>query len=283
MKETTSCRQCGKEFEVYPSTLKAGRGIYCSRECYGAARSQRFRGQNQPRFNQIERHCLSCGKSFRATRSLVEKGYGKYCCKKCADAAMKGRGPRWKGGPDLHKCLVCGKEFEVNPYQVRRGFGKYCSRKCAGQARRNKVKTSCLLCGAEFLVVPSKLEIGEGKYCSRRCSSTALGMQHSGENNPFWKGGPENRTCETCGKEFEIQRRRVGKTPSRFCSYNCYWVFMKGDLLVKERMAGVRAEAETKYPTKLESQGYSILDSIGIDYRKQYKVADKFLVDAARA
>ena len=281
MKAKVNCRQCGKEFEVQPSTLKAGRGIYCSRKGFGEARSHRFVVENHPRWNRIEKLCLSCGKPFYAKRYLVEKGYGKYCSKKWADKALKGESSSlWKGGPDVHECPVCGREFEVYPYQVKRGVGKYCSKKCAGEARRKRVKTLCLHCGAEFLVIPSKLKAGEGKYCSKRCAGTALGIQQSGERNPFWKGGPEKRICETCGKEFEIQRRRVGKTPSRFCSYNCYWVFMQGDAQVKERMEEVRAEAETKYPTKLESQGYSILDSIGIDYRKQCKVADKFLVDA---
>lgn len=280
MKVTVKCKQCGKEFEVYPSTIKAGGGIYCSRKCHGEAMSQQVRGVNHPRWNRIERNCGFCGKPFYAPRHLVEKGYGKYCTKKCADQAMKGKGPLWKGGPDKHKCLVCGAAFEVSPYQTKRGFGKFCSKKCAGEARRNKVKAVCILCGTEFLVVPSKLAAGEGKYCSRDCFHKAHGMQQSGDNNPFWKGGPENRTCETCGIEFPIGRGRVGRTPSRFCSYDCYWIFMKRDAQVKERMAVVRAEAETKYPTSLETLGYSILDSIGADYTKQCRVANKFLVDA---
>ena len=27
------CKECGKEFFTYPSKIRQGRGVYCSREC----------------------------------------------------------------------------------------------------------------------------------------------------------------------------------------------------------------------------------------------------------
>ena len=40
-----------------------------------------------------------------------------------------------------------------------------------------------------------------------------------GKNNPNWKGGTVEQTCEQCGKTFKVKPNMVGKT--RFCSRDC--------------------------------------------------------------
>jgi very-short-patch-repair endonuclease len=243
--------------------------------------SKTNRGKGHPRWNRIEAVCQQCGKPFGAKKTLVEKGYGKYCSKRCADQALKGGGPRWKGGPVTVNCAICNKEFEAPKYLLEKGQGKYCSRRCAGLARRNKVTATCEVCGREFNVVPSKIKAGEGKYCSRACFHKAHGPKQTAKNNPNWKGGTATRTCAVCGQAFDVRHVLIKQSSVRFCSYDCYWAFMKEDEGVKDRMRDVAQQQEQqKGPNKLELAGYAILDSIGVPYVRQKKLAEKFVVDA---
>jgi len=79
------CQQCGEEFEAYFSTLKIGKGKFCSQECYASWLSESMKGENSifwkggisffpycKKFNNefkervrdfFERICFLCGKT----------------------------------------------------------------------------------------------------------------------------------------------------------------------------------------------------------------------------
>jgi hypothetical protein len=109
------CKQCGEEFETYPSIMKKGKGKYCSKKCYGISQ------QGKTPWNKIEKVniiCKKCNKTFVD----YNKRCRKYCCKKCADmdriTLLK------------NECKQCGKIFDIKPFQNDHGIGNYCSSKC---------------------------------------------------------------------------------------------------------------------------------------------------------
>ena len=53
----------------------------------------------------------------------------------------------------------------------------------------------------------------------------ALGRRVDGANNPNWKGGPIDKICEICGKEYQARR---AQHKSRFCSLQCVGIFQRG-------------------------------------------------------
>lgn len=64
------CLNCNKEFWVWPSHIKRGRGKYCSKECWYAGKS-------------IIKKCPTCKKEFKVWISRIRKKRGLYCSRKC--------------------------------------------------------------------------------------------------------------------------------------------------------------------------------------------------------
>jgi len=102
-----NCKQCGKEFYTIPSTIKRGKGLYCSREC-----------KYKSMITIVSVKCLICGKEFYAHPSNIERGKGLYCSKRCYTDS--------KITKTMRHCLVCGKEFDAPPSIIERGGGLYC-------------------------------------------------------------------------------------------------------------------------------------------------------------
>jgi hypothetical protein len=65
---TRICPQCRNEFQVYPSRIKAGKGLFCSAKCYHLS-------------TRKYRICQWCGNTYKPT------GAKKYCSYKCSHAA----------------------------------------------------------------------------------------------------------------------------------------------------------------------------------------------------
>ena len=71
------CKNCGKEFEVYP--YRAITAKVCSYACNGALKKKKGR---------IKRKCGFCGKTFLALRSQVMHRAAKYCSRQCGYDGM---------------------------------------------------------------------------------------------------------------------------------------------------------------------------------------------------
>lgn len=79
----------------------------------------------------------------------------------------------------------------------------------------------CLNCGKIFSGKPPR------KYCSHKCFSDHCLKNKVREKHHRYLGHT-TRTCEQCGKVFEITVRLLRKGRGRFCSLGCWHSFHKG-------------------------------------------------------
>lgn len=128
------CLECDKEFRVAPSVVKAGHGLYCSKECGGAARTKFLVGEKSTnwRGGKVKCICLICKKEFTVNQGIIRRGWGKYCSQKCQNIGYSlnhsgENGSRWEGG----------KSFEPYCYKFNSTFKEYI---------RNKFDRKCYLC-----------------------------------------------------------------------------------------------------------------------------------------
>jgi len=161
----------------------------------------------------VSKKCAQCGKSFVVKSNNPSQ---KYCSTDCRDESMKDR--------VVVYCAHCGKPREVIRCRAEASEKHYCSQRCQGLDKIGKPPTNkigatstCPICGTVFSYAPSTRQ----RYCSRKCADKANGERSKLAPRKTQK---VKRTCEQCGKEFEIQPsalNRSGYTMGRFCSRAC--------------------------------------------------------------
>lgn len=108
MKIKRVCKRCGKIFFKFPCRIKAGRGVYCSKECVKIS---------------VSYHCKGCGKKlFTAPSELKYKSHNQYCNRECFT----------KRKNITRICPTCKKTFTVWACRKK----KYCGSKCWGEGIR---------------------------------------------------------------------------------------------------------------------------------------------------
>ncbi len=129
-----------KGFVVMRGEHNKGRGKYCCKECMIEMFKIKFKGNNNPAWDNKKVECIcqnpKCPngidgqpKEFYEFFYAIKMGYGKYCCGKCYHDATKGKdSPNWKGGLIKCVCLTCGKIFYRKLSIVKMGWGKFCCR-----------------------------------------------------------------------------------------------------------------------------------------------------------
>jgi len=123
-------------------------------------------------------------------------------------------------------CVVCGKSFEIwQAWLKRPGDGKYCSRECADKGRHTGEVLTCEVCGKKFYAPKNRL--GTQHFCSKKCMGIAMSQKQNGTDNPYWRGGQQERKCEYCGKTFLTYGYRG--TNIRFCSSECDYASREAD------------------------------------------------------
>lgn len=140
-KQSTSCLECGGQFEYYPSSKK---GLYCPdcMEKYGNSLfaennlpSDMPSGKNHPTWNREEVECSWCGETKTVTQSEFERNEEFFCDEECMSdwrsENWSGEDhPLWKGGEiddyggkwpairekarqrDGYECVICSKSRE---------------------------------------------------------------------------------------------------------------------------------------------------------------------------
>lgn len=113
------CPVCGTAFKVWPSRLKHGRGIHCSKECQSIAQRGKM---EKPKVNLV---CIGCGVEFeRSPSQLRAVGAGKFCTRECRDEHWNGElNPNWQDGSGVYKR---GPHW----YSIRRGILKRDNHEC---------------------------------------------------------------------------------------------------------------------------------------------------------
>lgn len=164
-------------------------------------------------YPNITRRCAQCGATF-AVKSNNPKQ--KYCCIDCRSAAQRDRITVY--------CAYCGKPKEVARSNAEHYDKHYCDMRCLGADRvgtepANKIGMTkvCPICGTTFNCAPSTGQ----QFCSKKCADKANGER---QRLAPRKVPAVQRTCEQCGKAFEIKPsalNRSGYTMGRFCSRAC--------------------------------------------------------------
>jgi len=205
-KVKTTCQQCGKEFEIWPCRIRAGRDKFCSKVCEGRWRSEHIRGKNHHAYNRVPRTCEQCGKTFEVAPNVVERGGGRFCSRDCqnrrrSENLIGEKSANWKGGDARVVCSQCGIEFDVPRRNVKTDRGNFCSKDCYVQWQAENVPSgkdspywervtcSCEVCGKEFEKKPSVIADGKGRFCSKECYSIWESKSFQGSSNPNWRGG----------------------------------------------------------------------------------------------
>lgn len=147
-----------------------------------------------------------------------------YACPTCEETfdSEKGRNLHhyFKHGESLvtetAECQHCGSEFE---YYTGDSNGQFCSRKCLRATEIGRHESECDFCGDTFEYYPSS---EPGRYCSYSCKA----RDKTGEENPFWNGGPVTLECVICGAEFETERSTQDSRET--CSTECMGIKRAG-------------------------------------------------------
>lgn len=176
-------RVCSSCKKTLPQNLE----LFCCRECHYASMRKR-----------ITVTCHGCKNSFEIKPYL--KRSANYCSVKCYRQSTLNKVER--------KCIVCDRIFTAKGYLVKDGFGKFCSRKCQNKTnveRRQTIK--CRQCGKSIIKSPSVAKLT--KFCSKTC--------HYNYMRDY-----VTRTCNHCGKEFQLPTWETKKGKGMFCSRYCY-------------------------------------------------------------
>ena len=161
-------------------------------------------------------------------------------------------------------CQKCGKISTK-----RRPDGqKFCSLECYRASPKPDRKTGrvrqCGTCGKSIWIKPSMEK--PINYCSVVCFNKA--QSHKVQY-----------TCKVCGSPFEWSPSRgtsAKKNPT-YCSVECRTACPKWKR--NAVIAGNLAQQNSKAPTALEIAGCALLDALGVEYKTQVLICDKFTVD----
>jgi very-short-patch-repair endonuclease/endogenous inhibitor of DNA gyrase (YacG/DUF329 family) len=157
----------------------------------------------------VKKICQNCGKEFWVPMSREN---AMFCSRRCYDEYRVNQGTR----KVKVRCQNCGKEFKAIRWVVDKAGRKFCSRECYWESMRDeKVLVTCLNCGKEFEV--DKERANSRKFCSVECRK---------EYNKK-KTIKIRVQCINCGKEFEVSPYKVKQGRGKFCSRECYYVYVK--------------------------------------------------------
>ena len=178
MKIKLICKQCGKEFHVYPSRKDRK---FCSRKCYDKWQSKNLLGENNPNWKgKIKLICQQCKKEYYVYSR--RKDTSRFCSFECKGEWMrenlKGENsPNWKGGNIISICLECNKEYYIK--SSIKDISHFCSRECRSKwISKNRsgenspyykgyILLICEQCGKEYYVYPYREK--QSRFCSKEC------------------------------------------------------------------------------------------------------------------
>jgi very-short-patch-repair endonuclease len=159
-------------------------------------------------------------------------------------------------------CLGCGKVITDHMPPNKR----YCSKTCYRCLPRLYAKTGnmvkCTICGNLVYVPLSRLHRSEHLFCS---------PEHANE----WQARNKTKcVCKSCGIQFNRSASMISKNGITYCSSHCRDV----DPDRHEQLMQMIVKQQSL--NNIERRGYTLLDSLGVEYQSQYIIGSKFCVDA---
>lgn len=122
----------------------------------------------------------------------------------------------------FRNCLVCTKEFHTIPAKVKVGKGKFCSKICylIDHSKNTWSKGVCKGCKKEFQYHTYRKQT----CCSLSCNAKYR-LDKNNERTLFLK------PCNQCQKEFLTKPERIKSGRGKYCSRDCYAVWMSENRL----------------------------------------------------
>lgn len=213
--ERWQCENCGKPIPADRGGIHSRGAKFCSKECYGWAKSKRARAMRTS-MSDAERAamraadarrrrdiadevmtkvCEHCGEPFRA--KLMRH---RFCSRGCAARYHKPPAPP-KRAPVFadRTCQQCGQTFRTDkPQKV------FCSPSCKSNAMRAALASRLPLQQCPGCVQTFQPTRRGMVYCSTACSKSVARVYPP-------------RPCESCGEPFQPQQ-----ADGRFCSPACF-------------------------------------------------------------
>ena len=94
------CKNCKKEFRSYPSIVKKGQGIFCSKSC---AQTGEFNVRFNGGLEKVWFECLYCKKQFSVLKRDTRNREHKFCSRECkgkyaSENYIREKSFYWHGG-----------------------------------------------------------------------------------------------------------------------------------------------------------------------------------------
>lgn len=163
------------------------------------------------------------------------------------------------------ECIGCHKNIELNRSSNNT---QYCSLECYRNSKRpNRITgkiIKCEYCSKEVYKCKTFLTKNKNLFCSKDCSN-----KFQGKNKLIF-------ICKICNSQFRWSKSRIKDNNPTYCSIQCRnkddnWKFfaIRGNLIQQQK----------KGLNKLELAGQKILKDLGIIFKEQILIGEKFLVD----
>lgn len=132
---TKSCEICGDDMELaeYESSRR-----FCSKECHGKYRSEKYTGKAHPRYvERVEVECSYCGEYFKREEWLANRNGADLCSMDCRKAWRSeifngSRHPRWVDRVTV-ECDNCGSDIEREKREVEQKDNFFCDKECLAE------------------------------------------------------------------------------------------------------------------------------------------------------
>lgn len=207
----------------------------CGRDDFASERglNQHHSRTHGESLRAVSLECEWCGDSYTKMPSVAEES--RFCSNDCKFDYIHEQN-RGSGERVVVPCDNCGADIERHPNEVRDNV--FCNQKCHGEWlsgenhhnwKGGDVEVECCVCGDTKEVPPNRAEKFDRHFCYEKgCRYEWISENHSGEDNPRWKGGVshgypggwkstrqeirkrDNYQCRACGTTQEEHLEEVG-------------------------------------------------------------------------
>ena len=166
------CDTCGTEFRRVPSSVRERN--YCSNECMGKGRSERYSGENHPSYKggKATISCEHCGGDYEVWPAQTDES--RFCS------------------------IGCKSEWQ-SEHVSGENHHQYTS-----------IDVECVICGKVVTRKPSHVEYVDNVFCSQGCHREYQSRHQVGENHHLYGGGRSEKYGPNWDEQAAKARERDG-------------------------------------------------------------------------